>query len=266
MKFLLSLLKAASLAGLCALTTPAAAQEVTGVVLLHGKAGEAAHVQGVAEDLEAAGYLVVTPDMPWSKDRAYDRSLTEAHEEIDGLIEGLRDHGATRIVIGGHSMGANMAIGYAATHPGLAAVLALGPGQTVEAETFRNNLGQAVESARQLVTKGKGDEPTPFPDLHLGKIKAITAKPRVYLSYFDPDGFANMPATTPKLTAPLLWVVGTADKNMLDRGAAYAFDRAPANPLNRYVEVAADHMGTPEAARALAVEWLKHILATDRQR
>lgn len=232
-----------------------------GIVLMHGKKSTPGHLSGLADELIAAGYRVVTPEMPWSQARAYDEPLAEAHEEIDAAVTTVMAMGANRVVIAGHSMGANMAMGYAATHPGLSAVIAIGPGQTVEADSFGRALGASVAQARDLVAGGRGDVPQTFADLHLGTVGTARATARVYLSYFASDGLANMPATTPKLTAPLLWIVGTRDKNMMDRGRAYAFDRTPADPLNRYAEVPADHMGTPAVSGQVIRDWLATVLA-----
>jgi pimeloyl-ACP methyl ester carboxylesterase len=233
---------------------------------MHGKRGSAEYLSTLAGDLAEQGYLVVTPDMPWSKVRAYDRALDEAHREIDKALDGLRLQGATRLVVAGHSMGANMAIGYAATHKGIDAVIALGPGQTVESQNFIERLGDSVTKAKALLAAGQGEELTQFQDLHLGKVSEIVAIPRIYLSYFDPDGLANMPRMARHIDIPFLWTVGSQDKNMFNRGPAYAFDLAKPNPYSRYVVVDADHMGTPEASRAEVLRWLKGIFQTAIQR
>lgn len=242
-----------------AATSVAQAAEKVGIVLMHGKRGTPEHVQILADDLRHDGYLVVTPDMPWSKDRAYDRTLEDAHKEIDQAFAALRAQGATRLVVAGHSMGANMAIGYAATHPDIDAVMALGPGQTVESPLFVEKLGASVSEAKALINDGKGDTPATFADLHLGKTSTVEVTPRIYLSYFDPDGLANMPKTAAKISVPFLWTVGNQDKNMLDRGPGYAFQRSGGNPLNRYAIVQSDHMGTPTASNLVVLEWLSTV-------
>lgn len=245
-----------ALAAFAALAVPAHAASKTGVILMHGKKGSPSHMARLAQALERDGMLVLVPEMPWSAARAYDRPLTEAHTELDAMVATLRQMGAAQVVIGGHSMGANMAIGYAATHDGIAAVMALGPGQTVEAERFRDALGSSVERARALVAEGRGEQPGEWADLHLGQTGTAKATAAAYLSYFDPHGLANMPATMPMLKQPVLWTVGSRDKNMLDRGSGYAFDKAPANPASRYLVVDADHMGTPDASISAVRAWL----------
>jgi len=238
---------------------PARAEGRTGVVLMHGKAGTPDHVRGLATTLEQAGYLTASPEMPWSQRRRYDAALEQSHQEIDATIADLKRRGADRIVIAGHSMGGNMAIGYAATHPDLAAVVAIGPGQTVDGENFAAATGEGVAKARSMIAADRGDEKASFPELHLGKRSTVTTSARIYASYFDPDGYANMPVFAKLVTQPLMWIVGTLDKPMMDRGRAYAFDRLPPDPRHAYVEVTSDHMGTPEAAKAEIAAWLLRV-------
>ncbi|HTH16537.1 MAG TPA: alpha/beta hydrolase [Magnetospirillum sp.] len=229
------------------------ASEKVGVVLIHGKAGTPEHMGSLAVDLVDAGYLVTMPEMPWSAQRRYDRSLSEAHGEIDSQIAVLRAQGAEKIVIAGHSMGANMAMGYAATHGDrVHALIALGPGQTVESNNFVDALGSSVAQARRMLEEGRGDELVTFDDMHLGKLGKVNTSARIYLSYFDPQGLANMPATASRLDMPFLWAVGRADRNMLVRGRTYAFDHAGPTPWNRYVEVDADHIRSALSAGQLA--------------
>lgn len=231
----------------------------TGVVLLHGKGSSPGHLARVAGALAGAGYVVASPELPWSGRRGYDRTLEEAHGELDAAVAGLRARGASRIVLLGHSMGANAALGYAVTHSGISALLMLAPGQTVETRAFRDALGGSLERARRLVADGRGDEPTELGDLHLGALRRVRIRPRAYASYFDPSGLANMPETILRLRVPLLWVVGTRDRNLMEKGRAYAFARAKGTAQDRYLEVAADHMGTPDAATDAALEWLSQV-------
>lgn len=72
------------------------AADKVGIILMHGKKGNAVHMQLLAADLRDNACLAVAPDMPWSRSRAYDRLLDEAHREIDGLVELLRQEGAAR--------------------------------------------------------------------------------------------------------------------------------------------------------------------------
>ncbi len=254
----------AALAALAALCLPAPAHSADlrgfGVVYLHGKgAWPGALDGGILAALGGEGALVATPEMPWSFHRRYGATYEQAMAEIDAVVAHLKAKGATRIIVIGHSLGANAAIGYAARHHDLAAVVALAPGHLPEAEELRSYTHDAVTQAKQLIAAGQGNVPRRFPDLAQGIPLTTTATPLVYLSMFDPDG----PAVIPKNAAamgpvPLLWVVGKLDP--IDRrGPDYAFAAAAKNPKSKYIEVFAGHLTTPLVARNQVVEWINSL-------
>jgi pimeloyl-ACP methyl ester carboxylesterase len=231
-----------------------------GIVYLHGKAGWPGGLDGgVLSSLEDEGAVIATPEMPWSFHRRYAATYDEAMAEIDAVVAALKAKGATRIVVIGHSLGANAAIGYAARHPDLAAVVALAPGHLPEAERMRSFVSDAVARAKQLIAAGQGDVSQTFPDMAQGIPLVAHATPIVYLSMFDPDG----PAVIPKNAAamgpvPLLWVVGKLDP--IDRrGPEYAFNAGAKNPKSKYIEVFAGHLTTPLVARRQVVEWINSL-------
>jgi pimeloyl-ACP methyl ester carboxylesterase len=254
----------AVLATLAAFCTAAPAQTAdlhgVGVVYLHGKGGWAGALDGgILSALAEEGALVVTPEMPWSMKRKYGATYEQAMGEIDAAAAGLKAKGATRIVVIGHSLGANAAIGYAARHPDLTGVIALAPGHLPEAEGLRGHTREAVAEAKQLIAAGQGDVPRSFPDLAQGIPLTTTATPKVYLSMFDPDGPAVIPKNAEAMgPVPLLWVVGTLDP-IARRGPDYAFKLGAKNPKSRYVEVFAGHLTTPLVARSQVVEWINSL-------
>jgi len=230
-----------------------------GVVFLHGKGVWAgAFDGGIPEALEADGALTASPEMPWSLIRMYGATYDEAMREIDAAVAGLKARGATRIVVIGHSLGANAAIGYAARRREVAAVVALSPGHLPETAEMRARTGEAIVQARALLAAGEKSRRT-WPDRIQGVPTFATASPAVYLSMFDPDGPAVIPKNAAALHGvPLLWVVGDSDP-IFARGRDYAFTRAPRNPKSRYIEVSAGHLTAPRAARSQVVEWLKSL-------
>ena len=83
-----------------------------GIVYLHGKASwPGAMNGGILSALHDEGALVATPEMPWSFHRRYAATYAQALAEIDAAVGELKAKGARRIVIIGHSLGANAAIG-----------------------------------------------------------------------------------------------------------------------------------------------------------
>jgi pimeloyl-ACP methyl ester carboxylesterase len=231
-----------------------------GVVFLHGKgAWPGAGDGGILSTLAEEGALVASPEMPWSFNRKYGATYEQAMAEIDAAAAGLKAQGATRIVVIGHSLGANAAIGYAARHPELAAVVAMAPGHLPEAEGLRSHTREAVAEAKQLIAAGPGDVPRSFPDMAQGIPLTTTATPKVYLSMFDPDGPAVIPKNAEAMgPVPLLWVVGTLDP-IARRGPDYAFKFGAKNPKSRYIELFAGHLTTPLAARSQVVDWINSL-------
>jgi pimeloyl-ACP methyl ester carboxylesterase len=243
---------------------PAGELRGLGAVFLHGKGGWPGGFDGgIMDALKQEGALVATPEMPWSFHRRYDATYDQALAEIDAAVAGLKTGGANRIVVVGHSLGANVAIGYAARHPELAGVVAIAPGHLPDVGNMRSYVSDAVERAKELVAEGKGNLPQSFPDMAQGIPLRTTATPIVYLSWFDPNGPAVIPKNAVVIGAaaspvPLLWVVGTLDP--IDRrGPEYAFDALAKNPKSKYIEVFAGHLTTALAARHQVLDWINAL-------
>src|SRR5579862_4100985 len=102
-------------------------QPKTGIVLMHGKQGgpNQEELGGLHAALENAGYLVDMPEMCWSGSRIYDESYLDCFADIDAAIARLKAQGATQIVVAGHSLGGNAALGYGARHGGLKGIIAI---------------------------------------------------------------------------------------------------------------------------------------------
>lgn len=231
-----------------------------GVVLLHGKGGSpTTMIEGLTESLRKEGALVEAPELPWSRRRMYDATYDQAMAEIDLAVQKLKWAGATRIVIAGHSLGANGAIGYAARRDGLTAVIALAPGHLPEAWALRIRTKSAIARAKKMIADGKGDIPDSFPDLAQGLPYSVRATPNVYVSMFDPDGPAVMSKNAAAMgDVPFLWVVGIADP-IFFHGRDYAFDPGAKNPKSRYVVIPGMHLSTPFQARGTIIDWLKSL-------
>jgi pimeloyl-ACP methyl ester carboxylesterase len=231
-----------------------------GVVLLHGKGGTpTTMIEGLRESLKREGALVEAPELPWSARRIYDATYDQAMTEIDAAAERLRKAGATKIVVMGHSLGANAAIGYAARRKDLYAVVALAPGHLPEAWALRARTSGAIAEAKKMIAAGKGDVRMSFPDLAQGIPFQIRATPVVYLSMFDPNGPAVMPRNAAAMgDVPLLWIVGIADPMIL-HGKDYVYGRGARHPKSRYVVTASMHLTTPYQSRGDIITWLKGL-------
>lgn len=239
---------------------PAGAQAGdVGVVFMHGKWGGPAPTSPVGKlkaALEEAGFEVVTPAMPWSRKRYLEKGYDESMGEIDEAVATLKSRGVTKIVVGGHSMGANAAIGYGARRDGLAGVLAVAPGHVPD--RLADKFAADVSKAKSMIADGKGAETAAFTDSNQGTYKEIQASAEDYLSWFDPKGPAVMPDSAKQLKAPLFWIIGE-DDTLLKAGESYAYGQAPTNPKNAYVVIDANHMNTPIKGAGDIIKWLKSL-------
>ncbi len=261
-----------------ACTPSGQAPESLGVVLLHGKetfslgpvgggsrAGSkvssvspADYIAPLVSALKKAGFRVSAPAMPWTLTHPYDQSWEQAMDLVGHAAAALRADGAARIVVGGHSLGANAALGYAAADGGVAGVIALSPGHYPDRPGARV-VDASIERARSMVSAGKGNESATFEDLNVGKTGNIRTTAANYLSFWDPGGHAviarNVAALPPG--TPLLWVFGEDDPLTARIGPRYAFNKAPPNPLNHYLVVPGGHLETPATAAPAVITWLK---------
>lgn len=228
------------------------------LVLIHGKWGDTRYLGFFGRRMEPACKLRLI-EMPWSGRRNYDAPYPRALEEIAAEVKTLRAEGYQRVVVGGHSFGANAALAYMAHVGDADAVLALAPGH-VPAVMYQRGIGRdAVDKARELVRAGQGDEKLSMEDLNQGKRQSIRMRADVLLSYFDPEGLGDMPTTAAafRKPVPLLWVVGTGDP-IHRAGEEFAFRRAPAHPASRYLEYQGGH-GDFEVAADPVLAWLKAL-------
>jgi esterase/lipase len=164
-----------------ALALPVGADDgKVGIVLLHGKQSRpTGAVAPLERTLKGAGYLVATPEMPWSRDRIYGASYEDAMSEIDKAADELRKKGAGKVVVIGHSLGGNAAVGYAARRTDLGGIVVLAPGQYPELPMWRERFTLSVAHAREMVAAGHGDSVESFTDFNMGKTFYCQASARV---------------------------------------------------------------------------------------
>jgi pimeloyl-ACP methyl ester carboxylesterase len=234
-------------------------QKSCALILLHGKWHNPRDFGFFGGKLEpTCSYKSI--EMPWSSRRKYDEPYTAALADIKAQVEAFRQDGFKRVILVGHSFGANAALAYMAEVGDADAVISLAAGHS-PAYMYQQGIGAgAVDKARSLVESGKGDETLSMDDLNQGRRQSISMRASVLLSYFDPNGLGNMPGTITrfKKPVPLLWVVGNKDP-LFPFGPGYAFDKAPNHPSSKYVVVQADHVSTPDAAVSNVQDWIKAL-------
>ena len=240
--------------------TLAPAEERLGVVILHDKNGAPdKQVMELARVLRNVGFQVLIPELPWSRKRGFDATYEQALVEIGLAVEELRQGGATQVALAGHGLGANAALGYAASRPGVFAIAALAPSH--DPERHREVFLPDVRKARSMISMSAGQTRSLFMDMYQNKDYDLSTTAEVYLSFNDPDGAAVMPRACAALKGPvpLLWVVGLRDP-LSHLGRFYAYTKAPSHPKSSYEEIQSDHQGVPREAARLVAEWLRDLV------
>lgn len=241
----------------------ASAEPKIGVVVVHGKWGNPnGPTRHFASQVESAGFVVESPEMPWSGRRLYDVGVEGMVAEFDAAVKTLRAKGAEKICLAGHSLGGAGSIIYAGRVK-VDCLIVLAPGHNPESSTTRGWTAHDLAQARERVAKGAGDAPAEFEDFNSGKrTKKVTVRAKVFIEYFDGDGPFNMPNNTARILpgTPVLWVVGRQEAQgpRLSGDAAYA--RIPDGVPKRYIEVPGGHLETPSNAGMIAIEWMRETL------
>jgi len=258
---------ALALAAVC-IAAPASAQERIGVLMLHGKNpgnNMDPYFSPLKGTFERQGWLATVPDMPWSRGRYLDGGLDKAMAEIGGHIKSLRDKGATKIVIVGHSMGVPTSMAHAARGGDVDALVGLAPGHAPVGyynQPWGKVVHDSVNEARALVAAGKGDSSERFSDINQGRQQTVVITAKDYLSYFDPTSDAEMSVTAPRIPAKVAVMTVIGEKDPLFKTIkTYYVDKLPANPKNKFLEVSGGHLDTPRVASDEIVAWIKTAVA-----
>jgi pimeloyl-ACP methyl ester carboxylesterase len=154
----------------------------------------------------------------------YDCKVTHRHrnadaaEEIGAWVAWLKQQGATRVTVLGHSRGAAQTALYAAErdNPSVKAVVLLAPAtrENNDAADYqrRHNkpLAPVLDQAQQLVKQGKGGTVLEHIDILYCPDTSATADS--FVSYHGPDPRLDTPSLIPKLKKPTLVVVAGNDE------------------------------------------------------
>jgi len=213
-----------------------------GVVLIHGKGGGQGPLQPLAQELKKQGAITLMPSMSWKSGyRPYEQTV----QEVAAAVARIRQMGAQKVFLAGHSMGANISIGYVAAGGNVDGIIAMAPGH--RPDFIATVTGDSLDRARAMVAAGRGNERAQFLDWG-GRVMPVTTTAAAYLSFFDPDGPAGQAARGRGTGRSILWVIGRADRPAMR-------DRAPYGSGTR-IEVDGNHQQTPVQAVPYVLEWL----------
>ena len=255
MRILLQLL---ALAFVCSAGSAGAQTVSCGIVLMHGKWGmpQSPYLQPVADKLRPHCQVVLL-EMPWSRQRMYDRPYGDALEQVRQAAASFRQSGVQWVAVGGQSFGANAALAYMAQVGDVDALIVLAPGHVPENFYHDVSVRPSVDEAQRLVEAGKGETSVGLTDINQGRRRSIRASATSIWSYFNPHGLGNMSlsAQGAKKSVPVFWAIGNMD-SLYGAASSGIFRSFPPHPDSIYHEVRADHANTPDAASDALASWV----------
>jgi pimeloyl-ACP methyl ester carboxylesterase len=243
---------------------PAWAQSDIGIILMHGKQSPPGAFADMAAQLRAKGVKAVAPQMPWARGQWERISVTveAVHAQLDGMVAQLRAQGARRILVGGHSIGANIALSYAAQRGNVAGVVMIAPGHApVFYYRSMPDFRAALDRAVGMVQAGQGGQPLSGPDNNQGRTFTISTTAEVYASWMSPQRLASMQAQAPRLAPriPVLMLIGTRDPGFATAQSTI-FQPAAKHAYSKYVPIqGGDHLSVLGAAGNYIAEWLQGL-------
>jgi 2-succinyl-6-hydroxy-2,4-cyclohexadiene-1-carboxylate synthase len=250
------------------------------IVALHGFTGSHVQWDGLATAAAAAGYRVVTPDLPGhgESDAPRDFRLYDMDHTVRSMAEILNVLKIDRVHWLGYSLGGRIAIGAAVTLPertlSLTAVSA-SPGLTAEPLRLARRLGDGALADR-LDNRGITDFIDYWETLPLWKSQArlspeARARLRAQRLAGDPHGLANSlrgigVGSQPdhrdglkKMTAPALFVAGEEDEKYAElareMGGLVHEGRVATVPESGH----AVHLEQPAALNSVVLGFLKDV-------
>ena len=236
------------------------AADGVGVVLMHGKDGSVKPRSpiGKLESKLEGDFEVKALDMPWSKTNGFNKTLEDCFAKIDKAVENLKNGGATNVVVGGHSLGAAVALAYATQHPGLAGILLIAPGHRPDLRASDNEA--ALAKAKALIGKGNGNDEVQIFDTNQGRKITRSLKADIAVGFYDPGGLAVMQNAAPKVSpgTPVLWIIGEQDR-LHPEGRSLIYDKISDTSKNAYVVVPGGHRATPVKGAKKIKEWLNSL-------
>jgi carboxylesterase len=134
----------------------------TGVLLVHGYTATTAEVRPLARDLYRQGYAVAGPLLPGHNTYPEDANRYRWRDWARTAEESYRQLAARcrRVIVGGESTGALLALYLASEHPEVAAVLAYAPALKLKMSVLQTSLIRVLAPFVPYIRKGEmGDDP-----------------------------------------------------------------------------------------------------------
>jgi pimeloyl-ACP methyl ester carboxylesterase len=240
------------------LTSTGTGTPTTTVIALHGKNGSpaAAHMTNLATDLNAQGFNVIMPYMPWSG-FDWNGTLCQGISYINSLIVAENNAGNSVILLG-HSLGGSIVLNYAAlfdtTKPDAVAILA--PGHFIHSSSVLASAhASSIQLAENMIAAGQGDVIATFQTSNGGVLYDISTTPTIYLSFHDTTEFPDIKAAITQVSEPTLWLAGLSDPLTDTAKRMQIINTIPAGANFTYSEITGDHISMVGNAPAEITPW-----------
>jgi carboxylesterase len=178
-----------------------------GFLALHGFTGNPSSMRGLAEAMAAAGFHVELPRLP-GHGTSLDDMMTTRWDDWTAAADAAYARLAARagrIVVGGLSMGAALALWVALAHPEIAGLVCVNPACQPHAPDVRAMIDDALAAGTDVMP-GIGSD-IADPDAHESAYEATPLRPLV--SFLD--GLVPLAARYGELTMPLLLFTSKQD-------------------------------------------------------
>lgn len=249
--------------GFMAFTDAALAEQKIGIVVMHGKWDSPyGHMLLFARRMESAGFLVESPEMLWSERRAYDSDMASFIKEISAAVKTLKEKGAAKVCLAGHSSGGAGAVYYASLVK-TDCVIAMAPAPYTGYAGYHERVKNDLARAKEMVALGKGNETASFLDLNSGgRSRSMRMAARIFIEQNDIGG----PIDTEKNASHILpgtavlWIFGAGEEALRRKNGDDAYAKIPNSVIKKFVVVQGDHLGTPDESSGVAIEWIRTTL------
>lgn len=215
-----------------------------GIVFVHGKRGDpgTSHNSEFIARINALGYEIIAPVMPWAERRGYNGTRIQGLEVINMAVNAIT---ASKVVVIGHSMGGMAVMQYGATKisPKVIGIVAVAPGHDPgNADKLRIATEADAYRACQMVKHGKGSQHSRFADMNAGTTYDINASAEYYCSYFSAYTYPDSLLIPKSIKVPVFILSGKEDRLTYVYLHKEMYDALPRNSKNQYRVMSGGHL------------------------
>lgn len=205
-------------------------------------------------------FQIDKPIMAWSRHKKYDQSYYDVLKDLSDKIKKYKQQSnIQKIILMGHSIGANACFAYQAEYNDADAIVAITPGHYPEYFIRNHRHEYLIKKVEDKINKNLNKEIIKFEDINCHHKRTFELEAEIFYSYFNPQGLGNMSKSVSRIkkNIPVLYIEGATDH--VKTGPDHIFSKLPYHQHNRYKILKNNHTDTPEASKDLIVEWLNSL-------